>query len=330
MSNMRQIARLAGVSVATVSLALHDHPRISAQTREKVKEIARKLNYAFTNQQAARFSDGKVIGYIIHENFTMIATAILRGAMEEAWRHRIGIVTMQIGQNARWIEEAIANLLEMGISGLVLAHSYPEPLPRRILLAVRSRGIHVVQIMHKIFTVPLDSVCRNERDYARVAAEHLAALGHRRVLGVSLPEDDSVWAPEFHACGIATDFIHYASGAEMMRQVFASFVRMEPRPTAIIVWIDGDAYRIINIARQHGLRVPEDLSVIGLGGESGAAWYDDVTSIEIQSMDMGRVGVRLLADRMAAGIPPHEITDFQDILLPAHLINHGSTGPAPT
>jgi LacI family transcriptional regulator len=69
MSNMRQIARLAGVSLSTVSRALHDSPRIPELTREKVNAIARQLNYTLPGQQTERFAHGRIIGYIIHQRF---------------------------------------------------------------------------------------------------------------------------------------------------------------------------------------------------------------------------------------------------------------------
>lgn len=325
---MRQIARLAGVTLSTVSRALHDSSRIPLSTREKIQEIARQLNYRLPDQQTERFPNGRVIGYIIHQRFGAIATDTLRGAMEEAWRHQFGIMMMQVAPSQQWIEEAIANLLDMGISGLILSHAHPQPQPHRVLLALRSRGIHVVQIMIKSFVEPIDSVCRHEEEYARVAVEHLAALGHVNLLGVSLAPD--LWSPIFRARGMAIPVLNYPNGApEEMSQAFATYLSMTPRPTALVVGSVEFAYRLLNIANQHGIHAPADFSIIAVGDRYESDRYPEITTIDSQAEEMGRVGVRLLAERMAAGIPPHEITDFQDIILPASIIDRGSTGPAP-
>ena len=326
MSNMRQIARLAGVSLATVSMALRDLPQITPPTREKVKEIARKLNYALPHQRTV---EGSVIGYIIHDQFGVLATDILRGAMEEAGKHKFGVMFTQVRQSKRWIEETINDLLDAGIRGLVLEHSYAGLLPRRILLSLRSRNVHVVQIMNKVFADTIDTVCRNEMEYARTAAEHLAALGHRRVLLFdALQWETSV--PAFQAHNMEVALLTPASGATGVQRAFEEYLRMSPRPTAIITNTDDDAFRLYHLVRLYGWRIPADLSILGMGNMLEDYLYPDITTIDIQPMEMGRTGVRLLAERMAAALPPHEITEYHDIALPAHIIDRGSTGPPNT
>jgi len=322
---MRQIARLAGVSLSTVSRALHDSARIPATTRERVIEVARQLNYTLPDQHTGRFPNGRVIGYIIHQRFGAIATDTLRGAMEEGWRHQFGITMMQVSANQQWIEEAIANLLDMGISGLILAHASPQKLPHRVLLALRSRGIHVVQVMIKSFSEPLDSVCRHEKEYAEIAAAHLAALGHHLVLGIGTNRD--IWTPAFQIRGMASTYITCPNGAPAeITQAFERFIDMAPRPTAIITGAVETAYRVLTLACRHGLRVPDDLSIMAIGDQYEVDRYPEITTIDTQAEEMGRTGVRLLAERMTAGIPPHEITDIRDIILPASIIDRGSTG----
>lgn len=323
---MRQIAKLAGVSLSTVSHALRDDPVISLPTRERIQEIAGKLNYRRPESRAPDFSNGLVIGYLIHEWFGEIATDILRGATEEACRCKFGILLYQVRQDRQWIEASILNLLKMGIRGLVLAHSFTRPLPRRMLLTIRSQGIHVVQIMHKLFVDPLDSVCRDERAYARVAAEHFAARNHRHVVGIQMMPD-TVWEEEFHAQGMDITLLHDIYGAELMESAFHTMMQMRPRPTAVITVSEAVALRMQSIAREHGVSVPGDLSIIGIGNHVNSYLYPDITTIDIQPIEMGRAGIRLLADRIASGIPPHEITDFKDIVLPARVIPCNSTGP---
>lgn len=326
MSNMRQIARLAGVSLATVSMALRNKPEVSTSTREKIIEVARKLDYVLPRQPTSRFIDGKIIGYIIHEWFGMVATDILRGAMAEARSHQCGILMMEVTQDPGWIEEAIHNLLDLGISGLVITHVY-APMPRRVLLTLRSRGIHVVQVMRKIFTEPLDAVCRNEIGYAQVAADHLFSLGHRRVLMLHMSPAEQVWEEAFRVRNMDPVFITNAHGAEMVQRALEAYLRMDPRPTALVASSDEDASRLYHLLRERGVDIPGEASIMGMGNIDRAHLYPEITTIDMNAREMGRLGIQLLVERMTAGIPPHAITDFQDILLPASVINRRSTGP---
>lgn len=326
MSNMRQIARLAGVSLTTVSLALRDKPGIANETREKVQRVARQLDYALSRPAAPEIAGGNVIGYVVHEWFGAIATHILRGATAEARRRRLGLMLMEVAQDPQWIEEGIRSLLDLGVRGLVIAHVYPR-LPHRSLLALHSRDVHVVQVMHRIFAEPLDAVCRNEPEYARVAADHLRALGHRRVLALNLQEH-YLWEQVLRRHDIAPVSMA-GHGAEKMATVAGTFLRLSPRPTAIVASCDEDAYRLYHLLREQGLRVPEDVSIMGMGNIDRAHLYPEITTIEMHASEMGRLGVSLLADRIAAGVPPHAVADFQDIRLPAAVMPRRSTGPAP-
>lgn len=326
MSNMRQIARLAEVSRTTVSRALRGDPCVTRQTREKVLEVARKLDYVPPSQQRHPFAEGRVIGYLIHEHFGVIATDILRGAAEEARQRKFGILMMQAPPDLAWIEEAIGTLLDLGISGLALAHSSQRPLPRRILLQLHSRGVHVVQVMNKVFTQTIDSSCRDERANARTVAVHLAQLGHRRVLGLGLHQR-AAWTEECARQGMDIDLPAITHGPASTDGAFAAYLQMRPRPTACVCSKDSDAYRFMMQARLRGLSVPGDLSILGMGN-FGKGWYPELTTLDLQAQEMGRAGIRLLARRIADGIPPHEIAEHEELVLAPHVLDRGSTGRA--
>jgi len=153
MSSMRRIAQLAGVSPMTVSLALRDSPKIRLETRQRIQAMATELHYVPLHSAETQ-PPTALIGYLIHEWFGDIATDILRGAMEEATRRQYGLMLMEAHQHEAWIEEALVALAKRQVAGVLLGHSYQQPLPRSILYYLRSRGIHVVQVMAKASLPP--------------------------------------------------------------------------------------------------------------------------------------------------------------------------------
>jgi len=326
---MRQIAKLAGVSHMTVYRALRGDADVLAQTRDKITGIAQQLGYLPPVPHAHSATGNTLLGYIIHQHFGIIGMDGLRGAMEEAQRYCSGLTVMQVPQHPQWLEEAIICQCERGISGLILAHAYPHLLPHRILVALRSRGIHVVQLIRRLFRERLDSVCGHGEVTARLAAEHLAQRGHRRVLGHATP----IVTAEFRARGIDyTDLApHFRTREynEIAQPFFDIFCHLHPRPTALLIDGNDRAYRLSIMARERGISIPKDLSILAVGDLYGSYWYPEMTTIDIQPQEMGRAAVRLLFTRIAAGIPPHEITDFEDIIIPARIIEGTSTGPVP-
>ena len=302
MSSIRQIAKLAGVCPTTVLLALRDSPEISEHTRKKVQETAQKLNYLLPEARVPGFGNGRVIGYIIHESFGSLAAAILSGAMEEAEKFKIGFLIKQVVHDQDWIEEAIHNLLDLGVCGLVIAHAYSELLPKRILVALNSRGIHLVQLMNRVFAEPVDSVCRNERNYADMASAFFAALGHQHILGIDVSYPDACWTPAFRAHHLDISFLTGVSAGRDLPTAFQAFLEMSPRPTAIIAEMDQAAFRFMVMARLYGLDVPGDVSILGMRNAHGDYYYPDLSTIDMKARQIGKAGIRLLAGRIVAGI----------------------------
>jgi len=324
MPSLRHIARLAGVSATTVSLALRDHPRISDATRARIKEIANAVQYHPVHSSNLTTHD-TTIGYLIHNWFGIVATDMLRGAMEEATRRGISVMVRQVNQHAGWIEEALYAFARTGVSGIILGHSYTKPLARHILYHLQSRGIYTVQIMNRLFNNKIDSICRHEDLYAHTVAQGIMQYGHQSVYGLHLNAVD-VWTDVFAHHGIELSYYFQPDGAIGINHAFAHYLQLEPRPTVFITGTDEDAYRIYSLAREHGLRVPGQLSVVGMGNIFGDYLYPEITTLDIKAREMGRIASNRLIDRMEAGIPPGEISDHAEIALEPTLINRGSLG----
>jgi len=252
---------------------------------------------------------------------------MLRGAMEYATRRHYGLLLHEVAHREGWIEEAVTLLIQSNVSGVIFATSYPRELPSFLLRRVRIAGIHLVQVMHAVLPSPVDSVCRPEADYAQVCCGKLHALGHHRILLLNLTHPE-IWEGVSQRYGMALTCFGPPEGIADPETLFAAYVHMTPRPTALIVPTDEAATRCHHLAHCYGIAVPAQLSILGLGNASDGQLDPELSVLDIQAGEMGRVGMNLLIDRILSGHPPALLTDHAEIKIPPTLIDRGTLGPA--
>jgi len=327
--SIKDIAKVAGVAPSTVSRALSDHPRISHETKERVRRIARDMEY--TPSLLARSlvrQDTATIGVVI----TSVSDPFLTN-----------VVTS--------IEEVAQ---EQGYS-VLLSSSYLDP--ERELEVVssfhgrRTRGIIVIgsQIdtgylhMHDRFPLPIVltncpiypySVCTDNLAGARQAVEHLVQLGHRRIAYIAnrrshrsnldrLTSYQQVL--EAQRIPVEEDLIMEGDGTlgGGNAAVQALWSRTQP-PTAVFCFNDMTAIGVLSALRQAETRVPEDVSVVGFDDVEFAAYcYPPLTTVR-QPTDL--MGQRLM-HMLLALIRGQE--DVEPEILPGELVIRESTGDPP-
>jgi len=327
LANVRQIAKLAGVSPTTVSLALHHHPRISEETCKRIQDIAQSLNYVTPDSKPNGPIRAPLIGYLADKAPDRLAMDMLRGAMEDATRRHFGLLLHEVAHCEGWIEEAITTLIQRNVSGMIFATSYPRLLPPFLLRRVRIAGIHLVQVMHAVLPSPVDSVCSPDADYAQVCCGTLHALGHRRIMLLNLTHPE-IWEGVSQRYGMALTCFGQPEGIADPETLFAAYVHMTPRPTALIAHTDEAAMRCHHLAQCSGIAVPAQLSILGLGNASGGQLDPELSVLDMKACEMGRVGMNLLIDRILAGHPPALLTDHAEIKILPTLIDRGTLGPA--
>jgi len=327
MANVRQIAQLAGVSPTTVSLALHHHPRISEETCKRIQDIAQSLNYVTPDSKPNGPIRAPLIGYLADTAPDHLAMDMLRGAMDDATRRHFGLLLREVAHREGWIEEAVTSLIQRNVSGMLFALSYPRLLPPYLLRRVRIAGIHLVQIMYAVLPSPVDSVCRSDEAYAQICCAKLHALGHRHIVLLHLPFPE-IWERVSRRYGMALTWFDQPDAKADLEKLFAAYVHMAPRPTALIAHTDEAAARCHHLAQCHGIAVPAQLSILGLGHASGGQLDPALSVLDLKAFEMGRAGMNLLIDRILAGHPPALLTDHTEINIPPTLIDLGTLGPA--
>jgi DNA-binding LacI/PurR family transcriptional regulator len=318
------VARLAGVSNSTASLAFSGTGPVSDATRERVLEAAKQLNYAGPDPRARSLRRGRsgIVGVVMEERVgdafrDPIKIALLDGISDEIAAIDAGLLILtDAGETAQRIEDA-------PMDAVVLVGCSPR-LDESVAM-LRQRGIPLVAIEGG----PSDdvpSIGQDNREATRLAAEHLHELGHRDVAIVALPlTRDRARGPltaENVSSGSSTTGnerlagardVFPAAGGWMTRGSFVEEGRIagmallsDPsrRPTAVIAQSDLLAAGVIRAAEELGLEVPGDVSVVGFDGvRVDGLWPYDLTTLVQPAVEKGRAAGHAIIE-MLEGRPP--------------------------
>ncbi len=327
---MADVARAAGVSHQTVSRVLNGHPNVRPATRAKVLAAIERLGYR-RNQVARALAtrDSRTLGVISFDT-TLYGPASTLHGIERAARaagYFVSIVSLRtIDRDG--VREAIDHLAEQGVAGVVVvapqrsAASALEDLPPG-MPAVAVEGAH---------TGPVSTVCVDQVAGARLATEHLLALGHETVWHVSGPPDwleaegrVAGWRAALEAAGRPVP--EPLEGDWSPRSGYAAGQRLAAlagRVGAVFVANDQMALGVLRALAEAGVRVPEEMSVVGFDDVPESAFFSPPLTTVRQ--DFGAVGRHSL-DVLMRQISERDTTRHERIVVPPALVPRASTAP---
>jgi DNA-binding LacI/PurR family transcriptional regulator len=336
------IAEAVGVSRMTVSNAYNRPDQLSPELRERVMAAAARLGYSGPNPVARTLSRGETgsIGLVLDYPLTIAFTdpasvQFLHGVAEGCELEGLGLSLVPR------IEVGGAELVHKALVDGFVAYCVAPHDSR--MDAIRSRRLPYVRVDFDPEPGLLD-VNIDDEGAARMVAEHLTALGHRR-FGIALPHDINGpfgpdaergypnhvgqsrlagWRAGLEAAGIDWSTVPVAGGPGKMRDTGrvagSRLLDRAERPTAIIALSDLVALGVMDAAAERGISVPSELSVAGFDDVPEAAAADPpLTTIRQPHRNKGSEAVRLLLEGPGA----------ESVLLPTELVVRASTAPAP-
>lgn len=331
MTTIRDVAKLAGVSTATVSRVLQNLPYVSPLTREQVWDAIHKLNYQ-PNLQARnlRTNETKFVFVVIPDIMNPFFSRIIRGI--EAVAHKAGYTMLLCDtHNDPNRELAYINILhQRGADGLIFLTARVDS--HRILRLATSKPM--VLACEYVNGLPVHSVSIDNLTAAFEATQHLIQLGHRRIglingpSNVTLCQDRRMgWQLALQQAGLACGLDLCREGPwsyEAGRAGASALLKQEDPPTALLCTSDEIAIAAINEAVARGLQVPSDLSVVGFDDIAFASMYRPALTTVAQPMEeIGKTAMRLLLEVMREPeTPPRRV------VLPHRLMIRESTGAA--
>lgn len=330
---MKDIARDLGVSVVTVSKVLRGHQDIGEETRKRVLQRIKELNY--TPNLAARglvtgrtYLVGLVVPDLLHPFFAQVAVS-LSGALRKSGYY-LTITTSE--DSAELEEQEIIRLIGRRLDALVIASTCIDPA---IFERLQKDGPPFVLIDRSFPGLKANFVGVDDEAVGRLATEHLIDVGCKRIAHLRGPEnspgkgrlkgyENALRAHQLEPKTgyISTlrkvDVLSRENGAELMKQMLS----LTPRPDGVFCYNDPMAIGAIHVILEAGLRIPEDIAVIG----SGNLHYDSELRVPLSSIDqqtelIGERAAKLALSLLESKTPQR----VKSVILQPELVARAST-----
>ncbi|UZX02114.1 LacI family transcriptional regulator [Arthrobacter sp. CDRTa11] len=328
-ATISEIAREAGVSVPTVSKVLNGHAHVAAATRARVEEIIARRDYA--RRPAKRSKKAGLIDLVFPGLGSEWALEIIEGVERVAQDAGYGTVVSSLSMDGSRIRPWLANLAERKSDGLLMA---VYELDAKQIQRIKSLGIPVVLIDPVGQPGPdLMTVGAANWEGAHSATEYLLGLGHRRIGMIGGREDlqcssarEDGYISALRRAGVAIDQALMVPGdfsIEAGEAGTRKLLELADRPTAIFTGNDDQALGAYRAARTAGLRIPQDLSIVGFDDIPAAEWIEPgLTTIRQPVVQMAETAMRALLRHLDGD---EELP--QRIELGTELVVRGSTAP---
>ena len=331
-ATMTQVAKRAEVSLKTVSRVLNKEPFVTEGLRQKVLQAASDLNYRFNHAARSLRStvNRQIVLAVDHADRSSYLESIHLGAFKACQSHGM---TLYLDTWLDGVASCVATVDRQQPVGVILVPPLCDD--RAVLDALAQRGIACARIAPSLADPNTYAVAMDDVAAARELTDHLIALGHRRIgfiagrpghgasddrlrgydlalADAGLPRDPALIRPG--------DFL-YATSLDSAE----ALLDRPDRPSAIVASNDEMAAAVLTVAYRHGLKVPDDLSVVGFDDIPMAAVVTpNLTTIRQPIEEMAADAVRLLVDHLSA-------FDMAatDSLLDYRLIVRASTAPPP-
>lgn len=335
-TSMKDIARDLGVSVVTVSKVVRNVPDISEKTRKRVLERIKELNYT-PNATAQALVTGRlgiialIVPDLVHPFFAEVAKGLSAVLRSKAY----SLVISSSEEDPALEQKEIEHLLARGVDALIIASVQTAPQGFR---RIKERQTPYVLIDRKVDRLSANFIGVDDELVGRLATEHLVEVGCRRIAhiagsGVSTAIgrlDGYTQALKKHGLSAPDDLIVSrahgddlgdVTGYEAMQRLLA----LRPRPDGVFCYNDPTAMGAMLAILDHGLKIPEDIAVVGCGNVQYSKFLRvPLTTISQQTEAMGRKAGQLALSLVKAKSAGRART----ILLTPQLLVRQSTSKA--
>ncbi len=296
-TTIHDVASHLGVGAGTVSRVINNHPNVSEKMRARVLDAMEELGYrpSFAAQYMRKQSS-KIIGFLTAQvAITPYAVDITRGAQDSAWDHDKVLLVLNTGSNMENLPSAVEILLEREVEGIIYA-------------AMWHHGVTLPENLYEVPTVlvncyslgnPLPYTVPDEVAGGYTATRHLIEKGHRRIgfinLEINLPAGKGRlegYRRALKEAGIAYDpaIVHGKENLSEAGYFYArKFLQLPDPPTALFAGTDNIAVGVYDAVKELGLRIPDDIAVIGFDNQEliASALRPALTTIQLPHYEMG-------------------------------------------
>ncbi len=335
-SNQTTIVDIANelkISKSTVSRALTGHPSVKTETRARVLELAEKLDYQRNMLSISLITNKtKTIGIVLPEFITSFFPQVVVGAQEEAARQGYSVLISQCNES---YETEVANskvMLANRVDGVMVSLT-KETLNYDHWKAFIRKGIPVVFFNRVCEEMMVPKVVVNDYDAAFKAVEHLISIGKRRIAHLAGPSSLVItrkrtngYLDALKKHNIPVDeelIIGYDLTLNKVKTYVKHLVELDDPADALFAVNDPTAIEAIQVLKQLGKRIPEDVAVVGFSDNYGSNFIEpSLTTVAQPVREIGRNAMELLL-----GLMDKDISEWKPLIrtLDAELIVRNST-----
>jgi LacI family transcriptional regulator len=302
---LKDIAQVLGVSIATVSRALRDSPEIGLEMQEKVKKLAREMNYRPNPfAQSLRKEAPKVIGVVMPNMVSHYYAAVLDGIEDEARKAGYSVISANTHEDSDAEVKAIDNFIGLHVEGIIACLSQ-NTRDYSHFEEIWKMGIPMVFFGRTCLSDKFSCVTANGDEAAQQATQHLIDTGSRRIAFIGGPNHLDMVIRRKHGYLEALRENHIQIDRDLVvcekidfdwaLESTLKLLRMDNRPDAILAFNDIITFAAFTAIKQEGLRIPEDVALIGFTDDVHAKYVTPkLSAIEDQSHEMGIESCKLL------------------------------------
>ncbi len=306
MASVRDIAKGAGVSIATVSRVLNDKPNVDPDTRRRVEAEVERLGYRPLVRGPAA---PPVVGLVYtgdpgRIDYGAFDSALMSGIMRGLSEHHFDIVLLNLHRDKRNNESYRDFFVRKGVNGIIL-RTFAES--RHVCEEIAEEGVSSIVVADRFENPAVNFICSRSEDESRLAVEHLIQLGHRRIaLGIHQVRDtDHVdrlngYRQALEAHGIEFDqrlVVSLVADVHGGGNALDFLLRLPEAPTAIFFTDPLATLGALHRCSARGVRVPEELSIVGF--DDSDVRYHSYPAFTAICQDASQLGLE--AARWAAG-----------------------------
>ncbi len=333
-ATINDIARIAKVSKKTVSRVINESPLVKPRTRHLVKAIIAELGFTPDPQaRALALRRSFLIGLVYDNPSPQYVVNMQRGILDGLEATDFQLVLRPVNRSDSDLSDRLKQfILQHKPFGLILPPSVSED--EALIAMLREHEVDYVRIASVDFDLPSRMIRTHDAEGAAQAARHLCSLGHTDIAHIQGPgtfrsahERRSGFSRGLEEAGrklpaemVAEAGYTFDSGLQAMERL----IYAKRRPTAVFAGNDEMATGAYVAVRKAGLRIPEDISIVGFDDTpiAGRLW-PAMTTVRLPIREMGRAAARLLLDQ-AAGNAPSETISFSP-----EIVVRESTAPPP-
>lgn len=332
-TTIKDIANVLKISPAAVSKALHDDSRISEKTKKAVKQVAKNLNYQ-PNHLASALRSGKshLVGVIVPRTNSNFFSSVIQNMEEVLNKEGYNIIITQSNESYKKECANIDTLLFTQVDGII-ASMANETIDLEYYEKIKSKGIPLILFDRGENDLNVDYIGINDYDSSHIIVEHLVKQGCKRIAHIGGYKRTRIYnnrirgyidALKKHELPLDSELLIESNltikdGRAMMQQL----LKLKHRPDAVYVAGDYAALGALQVLNEEGIKMPEDIALVGFGDEPFTSMVTPtISSINQHSAEIGKLAAKTFLAHTKKSVVKQKLNK---IILDAELIIRGSS-----